>query len=160
MRKWEICGEDWKCDLTVSWGSCAVPHSCLTLCDLMDCSAPGFPVLHHPLRFTHVHWVAMPSNHLILSHPLLLLHSVLPSSRVFSSESALCIKWPKCGSFGVSASNEYSGLISFRMDWFDHLAVQGTLKSLLQHHRSKSQFYAQLSLWSDSHIHTWLREKP
>ena len=81
----------------------------------------------------------MPSNHLILCRPLLLLPSVLPSIRVFSSESVLRIRWPKYWSFSfsINLSNEYSGLISFRIDWFDLLAVQGTLKSLLQHHSSK-----------------------
>ena len=82
---------------------------------------------------------AMPSNHLILCHPLLLLPSIFPNMRVFSSESALHIRWPKYWSFSynISPSNEYSGLISFRMDWLDLLGVQGTLKSLLQHHSSK-----------------------
>ena len=82
----------------------------------------------------------MPSNHLILCCPLLLLPSIFPSIRVFSNESALCIRWPKYWSFSfsISPSNEYSGLISFRMDWLDLLAVQGTLKSLLQHHSSKA----------------------
>ena len=82
----------------------------------------------------------MPSNHLILCHPLLLSPSIFPSSRVFSSESVLHIRWPKYWSFSfsISSSNEYSGLISFRMDWLDLLAVQGTLKSLLQHHSSKA----------------------
>ena len=82
----------------------------------------------------------MPSNHLILYHPLLLLPSVFPSIRVFSSESALHIRWPKYWSFNfsISSSNEYSGLISFRIDWFDLLDIQGTLKSLLQHHSSKA----------------------
>ena len=82
----------------------------------------------------------MPSNHLILCHPLVLLPSVFPNIRVFSKESVLCIRWPKYWSFSfsISPSNEYSGLISFRNDWFDLLAVQGTLKSLLQHHRSKA----------------------
>ena len=81
----------------------------------------------------------MPSNHLILCHPLLLLPSIFPSIRVFSNESVLPIRWPKYWSFSfnISPSNEYSRLISFRIDWFDLLAVQGTLKSLLQHHRSK-----------------------
>jgi len=77
-------------------------------------------------------------NHLILCHPLLLLPSIFPSIRVFSKESVLCIKWPKYWSFSISPSNKYSGLISFRMDWLDLLAVQGTLKSLLQHHSSKA----------------------
>ena len=82
----------------------------------------------------------MPSNHLTLCHPLLLLPSILPSIRVFSNESALNIRWPKYWSFGfnISPSDKYSGLISFRMDWLDLLAVQGTLKSLLQHHSSKA----------------------
>ena len=82
----------------------------------------------------------MPSNHLILCHPLLLLSSTFPSIRVFSNELALCIRWPKYWSFSfsISPSNEYSGLISFKIDWFDLLAVQGTLKSLLQHHSLKT----------------------
>ena len=81
----------------------------------------------------------MPSNHLILCHPLLLLTSIFPSIRVFSNESALCIRWPNYWSFSfiISPSNEHPGMISFRMDWLDLLAVQGTLKSLLQHHSSK-----------------------
>ena len=97
----------------------------------------------------------MPSNHRILCHPLLLLPSIFPTIRVFSNESVLCIRWPKYWSFSysISPSNEYSGLISFRMDWLDLLAVQGTLKSLLQHHSSKASillcsafFIVQLSL--------------
>ena len=99
----------------------------------------------------------MPSNHLMLCHPLLLMSSIFPSIRVFSNESTLHIRWPKyCSfSFNISPSNEHSGLISFRMDWLDLLAVQGTLKSLLQHHNSKHQFFgAQLSSQSNSHIHT------
>ena len=107
----------------------------------MDCSTPGFPVLHQlpELAQTHVTSVT-PSNHLILCRPLLLLPSVFPSIRVFSSWSVLRIRWPKYWSFGfsISPSNEYSGLISFRMDWLDLLAVQGTLKSLLQHHSSRA----------------------
>ena len=126
----------------------------------MDCSTPGFSVSHYLLELaqTHLHWVSMPSNHLTLCHPLL-LPSILSSIRVFSSESALHIKWPKYWSFSFSirSSNEYSGLISFRIDWFDLLAVQGTLKSLFQQHSLKHQFFsAQPSLWSNSHIHTWL----
>ena len=99
----------------------------------------------------------MPSNHLILCHSLLLLPSIFPSIKVSSNESALHIKWPKYWSFSfnISPSNEYSGLISFRIDWLDLLAVQGTLKSLLQHHRSrKSILWPQPSLWSNSHIST------
>ena len=84
--------------------------------------------------------LVMPSNHLILCHPLLLLPSIFPSIRVFSIESVLCIRWPKYWNFSfcISSSNEYSGLISFRMDWSDLLAVQGTLKGLLQHYSSKA----------------------
>ena len=100
----------------------------------------------------------VPSNYLILCPPLLLLPSIFPSIRVFSSESALCISWPKCWcfSFSISPSNEHPGLI-FRMDWLDLLAVQGTLKSLLQHHstvQTHQFFSAQPSLQSNSHIHT------
>ena len=110
-----------------------------------------------------------PSNHLILCCPLLLLPSISHSIRVFSNELVLHIKWPKYWSFSfsLSPSNEHLGLISFRIDWFDLLAVQGTLESLLQHHSSKASilqhsafFSAQLSLQSNSHIHTWPLEKP
>ena len=85
----------------------------------------------------------IPSNHLLLCCPLLLLPSIFPRIRVFSNESALCIRWPKYWSFSfsISLSNEYSGLISFRMDWLDLLAVQGTLRSLLQHHSSKASIF-------------------
>ena len=104
----------------------------------------------------------IPSNHLIHCCPLLLLPSIFPSIRVSSSELALHIRWPNYWSFNfsISSSNEYSGLISFRIDWFDLLAVQGTLKSLLQHTVQKHHFFsAQLSLQSNSHIHTRLLEK-
>ena len=102
----------------------------------------GFPILHHlPSLFKLMSIeLVMPSNHLILYHPLLLLSSILPSIRNFSNELGLHIRWPKYWNFSFikSPSNEYSGLISFRFDWFDLLAVQGTLKSLLQHHSSKA----------------------
>ena len=104
----------------------------------------------------------MPSNHLILCCPLLLLPSVFSSIRGFSCESALH-RWPKYWSFSfsISPSNDYSGLISFRINWLDLLVVQGTLKSLLQHQSSKHQFFGtQPSFWSNSHICTWLLEKP
>ena len=103
------------------------------MCEPRDCSTPGFPVLHHLLEFVKLMSIesVMPSNHLILYRPLLLLPSVLPSIRVFSSESVLHIRWSKYGSFSISPSNEYSQLISFKIDWFDLLSVQGTLKSLL-----------------------------
>ena len=100
---------------------------------------------------------SVPSNHLILCHPLLLPPSIFPSIRVFSNESALCIRWPKYWSlsFNISPSNEHPRLISFRMDRLDLLAVQGTLKSLLQHHSWRNQFFgAWPSLWSSFHIHT------
>ena len=102
----------------------------------MDCSTPGFPVLDRLLELASCESV-MPSNHLFLCCPLLLPPSIFPSIRVFSSESALHIRWPEYWSFSISSSNEYSGLISFRVDWVD-LAVQGILKSLLQHHSSKA----------------------
>ena len=105
---------------------------------------PGFPVLHYLPEFaqTHVHWVS-DVVHLILCHSRLLLPSIFPSIRVFSNESSLRIRWPKCWSFNfsISSSNEYSGLISFRIDWFESLALQGTLKSLLQHHNSKASIF-------------------
>ena len=108
----------------------------------MNCSTPGCPV-HHQLpesTQTLVIESVMPSNHLILFRPLLLLPPIFSSIRVFSNESALRIRWPKYWSFSfsISPSNEHPGLISFRMEWLDLLAVQGTLKSLLQHHSSKA----------------------
>ena len=120
----------------------SVAQSCPTLCDPMNRSTPGLPV-HHQLpestQPTSIELV-MPSNQLILCLPLLLLPPIFPNIRVFSNESALCIRWPKYWSFSfnISPSNEYLALISFRMDWLDLLAVQGTLKSLLQHHSSKA----------------------
>ena len=120
----------------------SVAQSCLTLCNPMDCSTPGFPVHHHLLELsqTHVHSVsdAIPPSH-PLSSPLL-LPSIFPSVRVFSSESALHIRWPKywISSFNISPFNEHSELICFRMDWLDLLTVQGTLKSLHQYHSSKA----------------------
>ena len=121
---------------------CSVPKSCLRFCNPMDCSTPGFPVLHHLPDFTqtHVHRV---SDAIQPSHPL---SSPSPPAfnlfqhQVFPNESVLCIRWPKYWgfSFNISPSNEYSGVISFRMDWLDLLAVQGTLESLLQHHSLKA----------------------
>ena len=108
----------------------------------MNCSTPGLPVHHQLLEFTQTYSIesVMPSNRLILCHPLLLLPSIFPSIRVFSKESVLHMRWPKYWSFSFSIrpSNEYSGLISFRVDCLDLLAVQGTLKGLLQHHSSKT----------------------
>ena len=121
---------------------CSVAQSCLTLCDPIDCSTPGLSVHHHlpEIAQTKSPESVMPSSHLILCRPLLLLPSIFPSIRVLSNESALCIRWPKYWSFSFSIrpSNEYSGVISFMIDWFDLLAVQRTLKSLLQHHSSKA----------------------
>ena len=125
----------------------SVTQLCPTLCDPMDCSTPGFPV-HHQLQEptqTHVHRVgdAIQPHPLILSHSLLFPPSIFPSIRVFSNESVLHIRWPKYWSFSfsISLSNEYSGLISFRMDWLDLLAVQGTLKSLSNTTVQKHQFF-------------------
>ena len=136
----------------------SVTQSCLTLCDPMNHSMPGLPVHQQLPEFTqtHVHRSAMPFSHLILCHPLLLLPPIPPSSRVFSNESTFCSRWPKYGSFSFSIipSKEIPGLVSFRMDWLDLLAVQGTLKSLLQHDSTKAS-----SLWRSAfftvllHIH-------
>ena len=116
--------------------------SCPTLCNPVAWSKPGFPVLHQltELAQTHVTKSVMPSNHLILCCPLLLLLSIFPSIRVFSNESVLCNKEPKYWSFSfsISPSNECSGLISFRIEIFDLLEVRGTLKNLLQHHSYKA----------------------
>ena len=122
----------------------------------------SFSVSRSLLKFISMGSV-MPSNHLILWCPLLLLPSIFPSIRVFFNESALCIRWPKYWSFNfsISPSNEYSELISFKIDWFDLLAVQGTLKSLLQHHSSKASILQhQPSLWSSSHwtIHDYWKD--
>ena len=148
----------------VQFGSLA--QSCPTLCDPMNQGARQASLSitnsRSSLKLTSIELV-MPSNHLILCHPLLLLPSIFPSIRVFSNESALCIRWPKYWSFSfnISPSNEYSGLISFRMDWLDLLAVQGTLKSLLQHHSSKASILRRSAFFtSSSHIHTWPLEKP
>ena len=108
----------------------------------MNCSTPGFPVHHQlpELVQTHVHQLVVPSIYLTLCRPLFLLPSIFPSIRAFSNESVLCIRWPKYWSFSfrISPSNEYSGLISFSTDWFDLLAVPGTLKSHLQHQTVKA----------------------
>ena len=125
---------------SLSPSCCSVTKSCPTLCDPMNCSTSGFPVLLHLLELaqTHVHFLMMPSNHLILGCLLFLLPADFPSIMFFSSELALHIKWPKYWSFSINPPSEYSGLISFRIQWFDLLAVQRTLKSLLQHHSLKA----------------------
>ena len=129
---------------------CSVTQSCLTVCDSMDCSMPVFPALHYlpEVAQTHVHWV---SDAIQSSRPLsklLLLPSIFPSIRAFLNESTLHIRWRKSWSFSfsISPSNEYSGLISFRIDWLDLFAVQGTLKSLLQHLNSKASILASKGL--------------
>ena len=120
---------------------CSVTQLCPTLCNPTNCNTSGFLVLHYLPEFaqTLAHWLVIPSNHLILCHPLLLFPSIFPSVRVFSNGLALK-SWPKYWSFNfsISPSNEYPGLISFRIDWFDLLAVQRTLKSLLWHHNTKA----------------------
>ena len=117
-------------------------RSVMSDCDPVNCSTPGFPVHHQLLEPTQLMSIesVIPSNHLTLCHPLLLPPSIFSSFGVFSNESVLHIRWPKYWSFSfnISSSSEYSGLISFRMDWLDLLAVQGILKSLLQHHSSKA----------------------
>ena len=124
-----------------SFFCCSVLQSCPTLCNPMDCSTQSmsFTISWSLLKLMSIESV-LPSIHLVLCCPLLLLPSMYPSIRVFSNELALCIMWPKYWSFSfnLSPSREYSGLISFRINWFDLLAVQGTLKSLLQHHSLKA----------------------
>ena len=131
----------------IYFSSVQFTQSCPTLCNPMDCSTRGLPV-RSLLKLMPTESL-MPSNHLILYLPLLIVPSVFPSIRVFSNKSTLQIRWPKYWSFSfsISPSNEFSGLIFFRMEWLDLLAVQGTLKSLLQHHSSKASIFgAQLSL--------------
>ena len=141
MNPWRAVSHESVADLKVQSCLCSVTLLCPTLCDPTDCSTPGLPVLHYlpDLAQTHVHWV---SDAIQPSHPpspLLLLPSVFPSIRDFSNELAFCIRWPKYWSFNfrISPSNEYSGLISFRIDLSDLLSVRGTLKSLLQNHSSE-----------------------
>ena len=138
----------------------SVAHSCLTLCDPMNCSTPGLPVHHQLPEFTqtHIHWVG---DAIQPSHPLsslLLVPAIPPSIRVFSNESTLCMRWPKdwSFSFSISPSKEIPGLISFRMDWWDLLAVQGTLKSLIQHHGSKASVLQCSAFFRVQHSHPYL----
>ena len=137
----------------------SVAQSCPTLCDPVNRSTPGLPIHHQLPEFTQTHVIesVMPSSHLILGHPLLLLPPIPPSIRVFANESTLRMRWPKYWSFSVSIipSKEYPGPISFRMDWLDLLAVQGTLRSLLQHHSSKASILQHSAFFtSNSRIHT------
>ena len=138
----------------------SVAQSGPTLCDPIDCSTPGFLVPTNSqslLKLMSIESV-LPSNHLILCRPLLLLPSIFPSIRVFSNESALHIRWPKYWSFSfsISPSSEHSGLISFTMDWLDLLAVQGTLKSLVQHHNSKASVLQHLAFFMVQLSHPYM----
>ena len=134
----------------------SVAQLCLTLCDPMDCSTPGFPITSSwsLLKLISIESV-MPSNHLILFLPLLLLPSIFPSIRIFSIESVLPIRWPKCWSFSfsISPSNECSGLIYFRINWLD---LQGTLKSLLQHHSSKASIIQRSAFFTVQLLHPYM----
>ena len=136
----------------------SIAQLCPTLCDPMDCSTPGFPV--HPNSQSVFKRMPielmMPFNHLILCCPFLLPPSIFPSIRGFSSELVLRIRWPKYWSFSISPSNEFSGLISFRIDWFELLAVQGTLKSLLQHHSSKSSILLRSAFFLVELLHPYM----
>ena len=137
----------------------SVAQLCPTLCDPMNLSMSGLPVHQNSqssLKLMSIESV-MPPSHLILCRPLLLLPPIPPSIRVFSNESTLRMRWPKYWSFSfnISPFNEHPGLISFRMNWLDLLAVQGTLKSLLQHHSSKASILRHSEfLYSPTHIHT------
>ena len=134
-------------------------QSCPTLCDLMDYFTSGLPVRHQLLALLKIMSIelVMSCNHLILSCPILLPPSIFPSIRVFSNESVICIRWPKYWSFSfnISPSSEYSGLI-FRMDWLDLLAVQGTLKSLLQHHSSKASILRRSAFFTVQLSHPYM----
>ena len=132
----------WKISFPISVQFSSVTQSCLTLCDPMDTARQASLSINNSRSLPKLMSIelVMPSNHLILCHPLLLPPLIFPNIRVFSNELVLRIRWPKYWSFSfsISPSNEYSGLISIRMDWLDLLAVQGTLKSLLQHHSSNA----------------------
>ena len=140
----------------------SVPQLCLTLCEPMDCITPGFPVYHQlpELAQIHVHWVGDAISSSIA--PFSSCLQSFPASGSFLMSQFFASVGQSIGfTFSISPSNELSGLISLRIDWFDLLAIQGTLKNLLQHLSSKaSVFSTQLSLWSNSHIHIWLLEKP
>ena len=136
----------------------SVVQSCPTLWDPMDCRMPGLPVHHQLLEFiqTHVHWVSDAIQPSILCRPLLLPPSIFPSIRVFSNDSILHIRWPKYWSFSISPSSEYSGLIFFKRDWLDLLAVQGTFKSLLQHHSSKASVLQRSAFFIVQLVHLYM----
>ena len=138
----------------------SVTQSCLTLCDPMDYSTPNLPIHHQLPEFTKLMSIEslMPSNQLILCHLFLFLPSIIPSIRVFSNESVLRIRWLKYWSFSlsISPSTEYSGLISFRVDWFDLLAVQGTFNSLLQLHSSKASIFWRSAFFIVQVLHPYM----
>ena len=138
----------------------SVTQSCLTLCNpwTIACQASLYITNSQSLLKLMSIESVIPSNHLFLYCPLLLLPSIFPSIRVFSSESVLCIRWPKCWSFSlsISTSSEHPGLISFRMDWLDFLAVQGTLKSLLQHHSSKISILRHSAFFKVQLLHSYM----
>ena len=137
---------------------CSVTKMCPTLCDPLDCSTSHSPVLHYFPEFaqTHVHWVgdAIQPAHLLLSTSPPAF--IFPNIRVFFNESALPIRWPKYWSFSICPSSEYSGLISFRIDWFDLLAVQGTLGSLVQHHSLKASILQSLAIFMGKLSHPYM----
>ena len=167
---WKISKQKVKAPV-FTWGTCisfkiylpfqfSSAQLCLTLCDAVDCSMPSLPVHHQlpeVLKLVSIESV-MPSNHLIFCRSLLLLPSIFPSIRIFSRESVLCIKWPKYWSFSFnfSPSNECSGLISFRMGWLNLLAVQVTLKSLLQYHNSKASVLWHLAFFIVQLLHPYM----
>ena len=142
--------------MSVCFHLSSVAQSCPPVCDPTDYSAPGFSVHHQLLEHTqtHIHWV----GEAIQPSPPLMPRSVFPKIRVFSNESVLCTRWPNYWSFSfnISRSNEYSGLISFRMSWLDLLAVQGTLKSLLQHHSSKASILRHSAIFTVQLSHPYM----
>ena len=139
----------------------SVTQSCPTSCEPMDCCTSGLPVITNSWRLLKLMSIELvvPSNHPVLCRPLLFLPSVFLSIRVFSNESVLRIRWPKyCSfSFNISASNEHPGLICFRMDWLDLIAVYGTLKSLLQHHSSKASILLHPAFFTAQLSHSYRR---
>ena len=160
----EICYGEWviKATFWASWPSVqfsSVAQSCPALCDPTNRSMPGLPVHHQLPEFIRLMSIesVMPSSHLILGHPLLLLPSIFPSIRVFSNESTLHMRWPKYWSFSFSIipSKEIPGPISFRMDGLDLLAVQGTLKSL-QHHSSKASILRSSAFFTIQLLHPYM----
>ena len=162
-RRYSLVIHPWLCLAKIYWSSTLrQPETRQTPRTAAHQAFLSFAISQNLLKLMSVESV-MPSNHLILCCPLLLLPSIFPSIRVFSNELTLRMRWPKYWSFSfsfsISPSNKYSGLISFRMDWFDLFGVQGTLKSLLLHHSSKpSVLQRSASLWSNSQIRTWLLE--